>query len=50
MQIVICLAIIILPVSAGFYGICKGILEPVVFDNRGNLEMNENSIYELRIL
>jgi hypothetical protein len=50
MQIVIILAIIILPVSAIVYGIWQGINEYAIPDSDGFLEINENGIYELRIL
>lgn len=50
MQYVICIAIVILPVSAVFWGMLQGMFDYPIPDNQGNLEMNENGIYELRIL
>ena len=50
MQIVICLAIAILPVSAVAWGMLQGMFDYPIPDNQGNLEMNEEGIYELRLL
>jgi len=50
MQYVICLVIIVLPVSAIVYGIWQGINEDTIPDSDGFLEMNEYGIYELRVL
>lgn len=50
MQIVIVLAIVILPTAAVLWGIVQGLADYPEPDNSGILEMNENGIYELRIL
>jgi len=50
MQIVIVLAIIILPISAIAYGIWQGINEDTIPDSDGFLEVKADGIYDLRIL
>jgi hypothetical protein len=50
MEYVLCLAVAILPTSAIVWGAIQGFFDPLVNDNQGILEMNENGIYELRIL
>ena len=50
MQLVICFASVILPVSAIVYGIWQGINEYAIPDCDGVLELNEKGVYELRIL
>lgn len=50
MEIVICLAIVVLPVSAVLWGMLQGLADYCPPDPQGWLEMNEDGIYELRIL